>query len=83
MSRKPRVRRTPEEKWQIALESLKSGNVAEICRKFESLPIFITVGRTQMEAGGKTVRGGRSTAAQPDVEQEKRIKQLSGPWASP
>ncbi len=29
MSRKPRVQTTPEEKWQIVLESLKSGNVAE------------------------------------------------------
>ena len=32
MSRKPRVQRTPEEKWQIVLEGLKSGNVAETCR---------------------------------------------------
>src|SRR2546421_250997 len=29
MSRKPRVQRTPEGKWQIVLEGLKSGNVAE------------------------------------------------------
>jgi hypothetical protein len=35
MSRKPRVQRTPEEKWQIVLEGLKSGNIAETCRKFE------------------------------------------------
>lgn len=34
MSRKPRVQRTPEEKWQIVLEGLKSGNVAETCRKY-------------------------------------------------
>jgi hypothetical protein len=38
MSRKPRVRRTPEEKWQIVLEGLKSGNVAETCRKYEIAP---------------------------------------------
>ena len=35
MSRKPRIQRTPEEKWQIVLEGLKSGNVAETCRKYE------------------------------------------------
>ena len=29
MPRKPKVQRTPEEKWQIVLEGLKSGNVAE------------------------------------------------------
>ena len=28
MSRKPRVQRTPEEKWLRVLEGLKSGNVA-------------------------------------------------------
>jgi transposase-like protein len=37
-SRKPRVQRTPEEKWQIVLEGLKSGNVAETCRKYEIAP---------------------------------------------
>jgi hypothetical protein len=28
MSRKPRVDRTPEEKWQIVQEGMKSGNVS-------------------------------------------------------
>jgi hypothetical protein len=32
MPRKPKVQRTREEKWQIVLEGLKSGNVAETCR---------------------------------------------------
>jgi transposase-like protein len=35
MSKKSRVQRTPEEKWQIVLEVLKSRNVAETCRKYE------------------------------------------------
>jgi hypothetical protein len=38
MPRKPKVQRTPEEKWQIVLEGLKSGNVAETCRKYEIAP---------------------------------------------
>ncbi len=33
MSRKPRVDRTPEEKWQIIQEGMKSGNVSETCRR--------------------------------------------------
>ena len=33
MGRKPRVDRTPEEKWQIVQEGLKSGNVSETCRR--------------------------------------------------
>ena len=32
MGRKPRVQRTPEEKWQIVQEGIKSGNVSETCR---------------------------------------------------
>jgi hypothetical protein len=32
MGRKPRVERSPEEKWQILQEGMKSGNVSETCR---------------------------------------------------
>jgi transposase-like protein len=32
MNRKPRVDRSPEEKWQIIQEGLKSGNISETCR---------------------------------------------------
>jgi transposase-like protein len=34
MGRKPRVDRSPEEKWQIAQEGIKSGNVSETCRRY-------------------------------------------------
>jgi hypothetical protein len=33
MGRRPRVDRTPEEKWQIVQEGVKSGNVSETCRR--------------------------------------------------
>ena len=33
MSKKPRVTRSPEEKWQILQEGLKSGNISETCRR--------------------------------------------------
>jgi transposase-like protein len=38
MSRKPRVDRSPEEKWQIVLEGIKSGNVSETCRRHSIAP---------------------------------------------
>jgi hypothetical protein len=38
MGRKPRVDRTPEEKWQIVQEGIKSGNVSETCRRYEIAP---------------------------------------------
>ena len=33
MGRKRRVDRSPEEKWQIVQEGIKSGNVSETCRR--------------------------------------------------
>jgi transposase-like protein len=34
MGRKPHVDRSPEEKWQIMQEGMKSGNASETCRSF-------------------------------------------------
>jgi hypothetical protein len=34
MGSKPREDRTPEEKWQIVQEGMKSGNVSETCRRY-------------------------------------------------
>ena len=33
MGRRPRVDRSPGEKWQILQEGMKSGNVSETCRR--------------------------------------------------
>ena len=76
MPRKPKVQRTPEEKWQIVLEGLKGGNVAETCRKYEIAPTLYYRWKDEVEEGAKAALGGRSVAARPDVEQDKRIKQL-------
>ena len=38
MSRKPRVQRTPEEKWEIVQEGIKNGNVADTCRRHVGRP---------------------------------------------
>ena len=50
MSRKSRVQRTPEEKWQIVLEGLKSGNIAESCRKYEIAPNLYYRWKDEVEA---------------------------------
>jgi transposase-like protein len=57
MSRKPRVQRTPEEKWQIVLEGLKSGNIAETCRKFEIAPNLYYRWKDEGEADQTTGTG--------------------------
>jgi transposase-like protein len=72
MSRKPRAQRTPEEKSQIVLEGLKSGNIAETCRKHEIAPNLYYRWKDEVEAGAKAALGGRSAAVRPDAEQEKR-----------
>jgi transposase-like protein len=51
MPRKPKVQRTPEEKWQIVLEGLKSGNVAETCRKYEIAPTLYYRWKDEVEEG--------------------------------
>ena len=58
MGRKPKVQRSAEEKLAIVMEGLKSGNVAETCRKFEIAPNLFY--RWKDEVGE-----GRSGCAQP------------------
>ena len=60
MSRKPRVQRTPEEKWQIVLEGLKSGNIAETCHKYEIAPNLYYRWKDEVEAGAKAALGGEA-----------------------
>ena len=67
MSRKPRVQRTPEEKWQIVLEGLKSGNVAETCRKYEIAPNLYYRWKDEVEAGAKAALGGEAQPRGPPV----------------
>ena len=38
MGGKPRVDRSPEEKWQIVQEGIKGGNVSETCRRHGIAP---------------------------------------------
>ena len=77
MGRRPKVQRSAEEKFAVVMEALKSGNVAETCRKHEIAPTLFYRWKDEMEKGALAALGGRSAAsAQPDEEQAKRIKQL-------
>jgi len=76
MGRRSKVQRTPEEKMAIVMEAMRSGNVAETCRKHEVAPTLYYRWKDEMEKGALAALGGKSAAARPDEEQGKRIKQL-------
>src|ERR1700682_55881 len=75
MSRKPRVARSPEEKWQIIQEGLKSGNISETCRRHGIAANLFYRGREEAEQGAKAALGGKSAAAA-ETEKDRRIRQL-------
>jgi transposase len=75
MSRKPRVDRSPEEKWQIVQEGIKSGNVSETCRRHGIAPNLYYRWKDEAEQGAKAALGGRSAAAA-ETEKDHRIRQL-------
>ena len=75
MGRKPQVDRTPEEKWQIIQEGIKSGNVSETCRRHGIAPNRLCRWKDEAEAGAKAALGGRSAAAA-ETEKDHRIRQL-------
>ena len=81
MPRKAQVQRTAEEKLPIVMEGLKSGNIAETCRKHDIAPTLYYRWKEEVEQGAKAALGGRNAAARPDEEQHKRIKSWSGRWA--
>jgi len=76
MPRKPNVQRSAEEKWQIVLEGLKSGNVAEHLPQVRDRAHAVLPLERRSRRGSQGCAWGRSAAARPDAEQEKRIKQL-------
>jgi transposase-like protein len=76
MPRKPAVQRSAEEKYQIVMEALRTGNVAETCRKHSISATQFYRWKDDAEKAAVAALGGRSAAARPDEEQAKRIKQL-------
>jgi transposase-like protein len=53
MGRKPHVDRSPEEKWQIAQEGIKSGNVSETCRRHGIAPNLFYRWKDEAEQGDR------------------------------
>jgi transposase-like protein len=76
MPRKPAIQRSAEEKYQIVLEGLKTGNIAETCRKHGIVPMQFYRWKDEFEKGAVAALGGRSAAARPDELQAKRIREL-------
>ena len=60
MGRKPRVDRTPEEKWQIVQEGIKSGNVSETCRRHGIAQTLYYRWKDEAEQGAKAALGGKA-----------------------
>jgi transposase-like protein len=75
MTRKPRVDRSPEEKWQILQEDIMNGNVSETCRRHGIAPNLFYRWKDEAEQGAKTALGGRNAAAA-ETEKDHRIRQL-------
>ncbi len=75
MGRKPRVARSPEEKWQIVQEGMKSGNVSETCRRHSIAQTLYYRWKDEAEHGAKAALGGKSAAAA-ETEKDRRIRQL-------
>ena len=75
MSLKPRVDRSPEEKWQIIQEGTKSGNVSESCQRHSIAPNPFYRWKDEAEQGAKAALGGRSAAAA-ETEKDHRNRQL-------
>ena len=75
MGRKPRVDRSPEEKWQIVQEGIKSGNVSETCRRHGIAPNLFYRWKDEAEQGAKAALGGE---ALPPRKPRRTI--ASGSW---
>ena len=75
MGRKPRVDRSPEEKWQIVQEGIKSGNVSETCRRHGIAPNLYYRWKDEAEQGAKAALGGE---ALPQRKPRRTI--VSGNW---
>jgi transposase-like protein len=75
MGRRARVDRTSEQKWEIVLEGLKSGNIAETCRRYQIAPNLYYRWKDEAFQGATAALGGKSAAAV-ENEKDRRIRQL-------
>jgi transposase-like protein len=73
-SRKPRVDRSPEEKWQVVQGGIRSGNVSETCRRHGIAQNVFYRSKDEAEQGARAAFGRRSGAAA-ETEKDHRIRQ--------
>jgi len=69
------VDRTPEQKLEIVLEGLKSGNIAETCRRYAIAANLYYRWKDEALQGATAALGGRSAAAA-ESEKDRRIRHL-------
>ena len=75
MGRKPRVDRSPEEKWQIVQEGIKSRNVSETCRRRGIAPNLFYRWKDEAEQGAKAALRGEKRCRGGN-RKDHRIRQL-------
>jgi transposase-like protein len=75
MGRRARVNRTAEQKLEVVLEGLNSGNIAETCRRYEMAANLYYRWKDEALQGASAALGGRSVAAA-ESEKDRRIRQL-------
>ena len=75
MGRRARVDRSPEQKLEIVLEGMKSGNISETCRRYQIAANLYYRWKDEALQGATAALGGRSAAAV-ENEKDRRIRQL-------
>ncbi len=75
MGRRARVDRSPEQKLEIVLEGMKSGNISETCRRYQIAANLYYRWKDEALQGAAAALGGRSAAAV-ENEKDRRIRQL-------
>ena len=79
--RKPRVDRSPEEKWRIVQEGLKSGNVSETCRRHGIAANLFIAGRMKRSRERRQRLGGEALP-RPKPRRTIASGNWSGHWAA-
>ena len=76
MGRKEQLKRSAEEKWEVLQVGIKSGNIAETCRRQGVAPNLWYRWRDEAKVGAKAALEGGRAAGGADEEQAKRVMQL-------
>jgi transposase-like protein len=79
----PHIRKfIAEEKWQIVLKGLKSGNIAETCRTYEIAPNLYYRWKDEVEQGARLRLGVRAQPRALTKSRHARSGSWSGLWTA-